>query len=209
MIAACLLFLAAVTAVRLIYLVSRQGKAKATGKRTSPCATLVVLGSGGHTAEMLQMLGGLRLESYKPRIYLTAEGDAMSVEKAKAFEAQRSCHADIRTIPRARKVLQSYWSSVFTTLNSLADCVPLVVRAWPDLLLCNGPGTCIPVCAVAFFIKFCGLHDVKLVYVESFCRVEGLSLSGKLLYYVADYFVVQWPELQEKYPRATYIGRIV
>ena len=57
-------------------------------------------------------------------------------------------------------------------------------------------------------MKFVGFRDVKMVYVESICRVEGLSLSGKLLYYLADHVVVQWPELQRKYPRTTFLGRI-
>lgn len=57
--------------------------------------------------------------------------------------------------------------------------------------------------ATQFFGK-----DVKIVYVESIARVETLSLSGKLLYLTADYFLVQWPQLQSKYPRTEYMGRL-
>lgn len=32
------------------------------------------------------------------------------------------------------------------------------------------------------------------MYVESFARVKSLSLSGRLLRYFVDVFVVQWPE---------------
>lgn len=151
----------------------------------------------------------MTLQNYQPRVYVAAENDKMSVKKTETFELQQSCQANILTIPRARQVLQSYTSSVFSTVLSFVHSVPLVCRAWPDLVLCNGPGTCIPICAVAYLIKFIGLHDVKLVYVESICRVEALSLSGKLLYYIADQMVVQWPELQTKYPRTTYLGRII
>jgi beta-1,4-N-acetylglucosaminyltransferase len=38
--------------------------------------------------------------------------------------------------------------------------------------------------------------------------VKGLSLSGRLLYPIADRFVVQWPQLAELHPRAEYLGRI-
>ena len=200
--ALCALFI-----IRLSYLVYKRGSTSAP--RSSPCATLVVLGSGGHTAEMLQLLGGMRLENYQPRVYVVAESDGMSVQKAEGFEAQRNFQADIRKIPRARQVLQSYWTSILSTSLSLIHTVPLVFRVWPDLVLCNGPGTCIPVCAVGYLIKFLGLHDVKLVYIESICRVQALSLSGKLLYYLADHLVVQWPELKNKYPRSTYLGRIM
>jgi hypothetical protein len=33
------------------------------------------------------------------------------------------------------------------------------------------------------------------VFIESFCRVQSLSLSGLLLYPLVDEFVVQWPQL--------------
>ena len=53
------------------------------------------------------------------------------------------------------------------------------------------------------------VKDVKLVYVESICRVKTLSLTAKILYYVVDRLIVQWPDLYEKYERAVYLGRIV
>lgn len=49
------------------------------------------------------------------------------------------------------------------------------------------------------------------MYIESIARVKTLSLSGKILYVfrLADDFVVQWPQLVQKYPRSIYIGRVV
>ena len=44
---------------------------------------------------------------------------------------------------------------------------------------------------------------------ESIARVKSLSLSGKLLYPIADKFMVQWPDLLAKYPRARYIGFVI
>ena len=51
-----------------------------------------------------------------------------------------------------------------------------------------------------------GLADTRIVFCESFCRVKHLSLTGKLLYPIADRFVVQWPELTQGHRRAEYIG---
>uniref|UniRef100_A0A8B9P4E9 UDP-N-acetylglucosamine transferase subunit ALG14 n=1 Tax=Apteryx owenii TaxID=8824 RepID=A0A8B9P4E9_APTOW len=76
-------------------------------------------------------------------------------------------------------------------------------------ILCNGPGTCVPVCISALLLGLLGLKRAIIVYVESICRVETLSLSGKILYYFSDYFIVQWPALKEKYPKSVYLGRIV
>ncbi|GAA6099575.1 UDP-N-acetylglucosamine transferase subunit ALG14 homolog [Tachysurus ichikawai] len=76
-------------------------------------------------------------------------------------------------------------------------------------VLCNGPGTCIPLCTAGLLSGILGFKRVLLVYVESICRVESLSLSGKILYHFADYFFVQWKPLKAKYPKSIYIGRIV
>nr|XP_034978976.1 UDP-N-acetylglucosamine transferase subunit ALG14 homolog isoform X4 [Zootoca vivipara] len=78
-----------------------------------------------------------------------------------------------------------------------------------SLVLCNGPGTCVPICASALLVRMLGIKNVTIVYVESICRVENLSLSGKILYHFSDYFFVQWPALKEKYPKSIYLGRIV
>lgn len=74
----------------------------------------------------------------------------------------------------------------------------------------NGPGTCIPICFWAWFLRLIGLSDCRIVYIESIARVTSLSLSGKILYHarVADMLLVQWPRLSELYPRAQYVGRL-
>jgi len=50
-----------------------------------------------------------------------------------------------------------------------------------------------------------------VVFVESVCRVRSLSLTGHILYGLraCHTLLVQWPELQELYPRTRYIGRLV
>lgn len=201
-----------VVVTRFIYLASTSGrKAPLTLKRTAPCKTLIVLGSGGHTAEMLRLLRGTDFNHYQPRVYVVATGDKMSMEKVEKLESDCGNRAelDIREIPRARKVRQSYWTSIFSTLLAIGYSFRLVLGTLPQLVLCNGPGTCIPICFTAYLLKFLWLREVRVVYVESICRVEHLSLSGLLLYYVADDLLVQWPQLKDKYPRTQYVGRIV
>ncbi|KAK7633340.1 oligosaccharide biosynthesis protein Alg14 like-domain-containing protein [Phyllosticta citricarpa] len=55
-----------------------------------PTRLLVVLGSGGHTAEMMAMLGKLDkarfLRSWSHRTYVVSEGDALSAERAREWE---------------------------------------------------------------------------------------------------------------------------
>ncbi|XP_068098689.1 UDP-N-acetylglucosamine transferase subunit ALG14 isoform X2 [Hyperolius riggenbachi] len=169
--------------------------------------------SGGHTTEILRLLSSLT-KSYSPTHYVLAETDKMSEDKICSFEARKDNGSatplyTIHRIPRSREVRQSWSSSVITTFQSFLYAIPLTSRLKPDLILCNGPGTCIPVCFSALLLGILGIKKVLIVYVESICRVESLSLSGKLLYYFADYFIVQWPFLKDKYPNSIYLGRLV
>ncbi|XP_015450946.1 UDP-N-acetylglucosamine transferase subunit ALG14 homolog isoform X2 [Pteropus alecto] len=115
----------------------------------------------------------------------------------------------IHRIPRSREVQQSWLSTVLSTLYSMWLSFPLTYRVKPDLVLCNGPGTCVPICVSALLLGILGIKKVIIVYVESICRVEHLSLSGKILFHLSDYFIVQWLTLKEKYPKSVYLGRIV
>ncbi|XP_042636244.1 UDP-N-acetylglucosamine transferase subunit ALG14 homolog [Orycteropus afer afer] len=176
-------------------------------------SVLVVAGSGGHTTEILRLLGSLS-NAYSPRHYILADTDEMSAHKIRSFEQDRAERYPTTMyttdrIPRSREVRQSWLSTVLTTLYSMLCSLPLTFRLKPDLVLCNGPGTCVPICISALLLGILGVKKVIIVYVESICRVETLSLSGKILYYLSDYFIVQWPTLKEKYPKSVYLGRIV
>ncbi|XP_024426450.1 UDP-N-acetylglucosamine transferase subunit ALG14 [Desmodus rotundus] len=177
---------------------------------------MVVAGSGGHTTEMLRLLGHLS-SAYCPRHYVVADTDEFSAQKIHSFERNRADRDPstmmptyhIHRIPRSREVQQSWLSTVFTTLRSAWLSFPLTYRVKPDLVLCNGPGTCVPICASALLLGLLGIKKVIIVYVESICRVEHLSLSGTLLRPFCDYFLVQWPTLKAKHPSSVFLGRVV
>lgn len=205
--ASLLLFLGGLLLVRLVQLlVSVRRGQSGTGvpPRTTPARTMIVMGSGGHTAEMLRIVERLDGERYSPRQYVIASTDKTSVVKVIESEVRRQPDTqkqtyEIVTIPRSRAVHQSYLSSVATTVLSLLSCVPIVLKARPELILTNGPGTCVPVCLVAFLARLLFLNTkCRIVFVESFCRVRSLSLSGRILLYIVDMFVVQWQELLER-----------
>lgn len=83
-----------------------------------------------------------------------------------------------------------------TTLLALPASIAAVAEHRPSVILCNGPGTCVPVCAAARLLAFAGVHSARVVFVESLCRTRALSLSGKLMAAgLADRVLVQWPQL--------------
>ena len=85
----------------------------------------------------------------------------------------------------------------------------LFIKAWkilhkerPDFVITTGALVAYPFCVLAKLMK------KKVVYIESFARVNHASLTGKLLYKSADLFIVQWEDMLELYPKAIYGGAI-
>lgn len=72
----------------------------------------------------------------------------------------------------------------------------------PDCVISTGALVTFPLCVL------CKLTGRKVVYIESFARVDGLSLTGKLMKKIADLYIVQWEELLQFVPNAIYGGGI-
>ncbi|XP_020808396.1 UDP-N-acetylglucosamine transferase subunit ALG14 homolog [Drosophila serrata] len=184
--------------------------------------TYVVLGSGGHTAEMCRLTQALlqqedakQARKYQPISFILASSDTTSERQLReALPAPMIARSEFVRVPRSRSVGQSWFSSIFTTLWALLWSCYLVWRDQPRLVLCNGPGTCVPFCYAAYLCRLLGRLPgrSRIVFVESFCRVESLSLSGRLLLPLADLFVVHWPALATRYSHKRnlcYFGRIL
>lgn len=73
----------------------------------------------------------------------------------------------------------------------------------PDVILSTGAGLSVP------FFLIGKLLRIRLVYVESVTRTESLSLSGRLVYPLADRFFVQWPVAATRRRRAEYAGSVL
>ena len=85
---------------------------------------LIVLGSGGHTSEMLSLLERLPADAYAPRTYIVAKTDDKSASKAMEHERRRSgASASVVRIGRAREVGQSFVTSAATTAFALVEAV--------------------------------------------------------------------------------------
>ncbi|EQL03245.1 glycosyltransferase family 1 protein [Ophiocordyceps sinensis CO18] len=178
---------------------------------------LFVLGSGGHTKEMLMMMddGFCDFANFHRR-YLISSGDRMSLHHLLDYEEQleQLCRAadsspgthDTRTVTRARRVHQSLCTTPFTALLSIIDIFFVLLSPpanevgrrlrYPTHILSNGPATGFLVALAAHVLKvFLIVPDdcMRFVYIESWARISSLSLTGKLLLYtgVADALYVQ------------------
>ena len=44
----------------------------------------------------------------------------------------------------------------------------------------------------------------KIIYIETFANHHKKTATGRLIYPIADLFIVQWEEMLEIYPKAVY-----
>ncbi|KAL4930649.1 glycosyltransferase family protein [Aspergillus undulatus] len=161
--------------------------------RHTPIHLLVVLGSGGHTAEMLSMLRRMQLDPtrYTYRTYIVSSGDNFSVTKAIEFEAalldrgaEPASYA-IVTVPRARHVHQSYLTAPYTTILSFWSCLLALCglhpdqqqqkpqaqlpSPYPDIILTNGPATAV-----------CVILAAKLLRLSHWCMVNSFPIRMRI-----------------------------
>ena len=77
-------------------------------------------------------------------------------------------------------------------------------REKPDVIVSTGSEIAIP----AFYLA--RLFGIKTIFIESWTRVVQPTGTGRLVYPVADVFLVQWEKLLSRYgKKAKYEGAIV
>ncbi|KAF2840603.1 glycosyltransferase family 1 protein [Patellaria atrata CBS 101060] len=217
------LFLVNLIDLRLCYLLPSARRDQIRPRRRgSPTHLLIVLGSGGHTAEMLAMLNELDCKGLNFRTYIVSSGDAFSARKAREFEEGLALRAAqnseegfyvIHTIPRARRIHQSLLTTPFSCLWCLNSALRILSTGpppskntqghprFPNVILTNGPATAVIVILASYILRFFNIGScnsvgsMRTIYVESWARVKQLSLSGRLLLRFVDRFLVQWEQL--------------
>jgi len=84
-----------------------------------------------------------------------------------------------------------------------AKCIRIVLSERPRVVISAGAAAGCIVCMAA------KLLGAKVVWLDSITNVERPSLSGRLIRPFADLFLVQWPELAERYKGAEYVGAVI
>lgn len=175
---------------------------------------MILLGSGGHTGEMIRMLAKVDLK-FLNRIWVSSSYDSTSIYKMKEYKENYLHDSEFKdthiVVSRARSVGESFILSIFSTVKSICSSIIQIysMPQFPDILLLNGPGTSVALAYVLFIFKYCGLCKTKIIYIESLARVSRLSMSGYLLLPIADRFVVQWKQLYYKHKRSEYYGILI
>ena len=76
----------------------------------------------------------------------------------------------------------------------------LYFKIKPDVVVTTGAHTAVPMCYIAKLFK------KKIIFIETFARVESKSMSGNMINKIADVFLVQHEEMTKVYDNSIYRG---
>lgn len=141
--------------------------------------------SGGHTEEISKLAP------------LVQVGDFVLTEKSD-FSTLNWCDK-ISYVPQINRREFLFIPKFFLIM---IKSFQLLLKEKPDAIISTGALATYPICLLG------KLMNKKVIYIESFARVNQASLTGKLVYKFADVFIVQWEEMLTVFPKAVYVGGI-
>jgi len=142
--------------------------------------------AGGHLTELLFLK---KCYSKYPRFFITFKRE------------------DTAEIAKQEKVyfVEDPKRNIIKLLKSVFQTLSVLLKENPDVVISTGAGVGVVTCYVAKL--FLGS---QIIFLESFCRIEEPSLSGRLVYPISDMFFVQWKEMLEQYgERAIFRGAVI
>lgn len=142
--------------------------------------------TGGHF-EQIMMLKPL-MEKY----------DSFVVTEETSYSVVRD---DIK-IYYLKQVNRNERNVVSRMIFNLFKSLKIFMSEKPDIVISTGALATIPMCIIAKVFR------KKIIFIESFAKVNSPTLTGKLVYKFADQFYVQWEEMLDIYPHAIYKGGI-
>jgi len=157
--------------------------------RCDPADILLVCTTGGH---LLQLLALREVWQDELRLWVTLD------------------QSDARTLLRDERVVTAYGrtsrafglTAALNTIRNLALAWRVVRQTRPAVLLTTGASVAVP------FAWVSRLFGARVIYVESFTRIDSPSLSCRLIAPVAGRIYGQWPEFVRAVPQARYLGNV-
>ena len=93
-------------------------------------------------------------------------------------------------------------SFIFRMIGNSLKTLKILISERPDVVISTGALATIPMCL------FGKIFGKKIIFIESFAKVNSQTLTGKLVYRFADRFYVQWEDMKQFYPNAICKGGI-
>lgn len=151
---------------------------------------LFISSSGGHLSELLQFKKIFDLYDY----HIITEKTKNNACLRKEYEGK----IDFLVYGTKSHIFSYIFKAPWNCLKSMY----YYFKIKPAVIVTTGAHTAVPICYIG------KLFGSKIVFIESFANIETKTLSGRLVYPLADLFVVQWESMLKLYPKAVYGGWI-
>lgn len=150
---------------------------------------LFVSSTGGHLNELLQL--SKAMENYDSYIITEKTKSTMSLKEKYGSKLKFLKYGS-----------KSHLSYIYIFPYNCIRAFFLFLKIRPKVVVTTGAHTGVILCYIA------KLFRRKVIYIETFANIKTKSMSGKLVYPIADKFIVQWESMLKLYPKATYGGWI-
>ena len=151
---------------------------------------LFISSTGGHFSELLQLKPLFK----KYDSYIITEKDETNVNLKQEYGNK------MFFLPYGTR--SKLFTYIFKYLHLCLKTIYLYIRIRPKYIVTTGTHTAVPMCYLG------KLFGSKIIFIETFANSESKTLSGKMIYPIANLFIVQWEEMLKLYPKATYGGPI-
>lgn len=151
---------------------------------------LFIASTGGHLNELMQLSSLFEKYNY----YIITEKDKVN-QKLKEKYGDKLYFLPYGT----RAKLIAY---LFQYLYLCLKTIYLYVKIRPKVIVTTGTHTAGPMCILG------KIFGSKIIYIETFANRYKKTATGRLIYPIADLFIVQWEEMLKLYPKAIYGGPI-
>jgi beta-1,4-N-acetylglucosaminyltransferase len=142
----------------------------------------LVCSHGGHMTELLELSSVWN----KHEVFFITYKSVRSKPASTTYEFGNLTEKPLRILPMFWKVLN------------------ILRKERPGWVVSDGAEIAIPVFIAARIL------GIRTLFIESVCRVNKPSFSGRLLYPLSNVFFVQWPSLLDHYgPKARYEGAVL
>lgn len=151
---------------------------------------LFISSTGGHLSEMLQLK-----DLFKKYDYHIITENTKSNKNLKKKYPNKVNYLVYGT--KDHKIIYPF-KLLYNSFKSLF----LYFKIHPDYIITTGAHTAGPMCYIA------KIFGSKIIYIETFANIETKTITGKLIYPIADLFIVQWDNMLKFYPKAINGGWI-
>lgn len=142
---------------------------------------LFISSTGGHLSEMMQLKKMFKSYDYN----IITEKTKSNISLKNKYKER----IDFLVYGTKDHMLTYPFKLLYNCFKSLY----LYLKIHPDYIITTGAHTAGPMCLIG------KIFGSRVIYIETFANINTKTITGRMLYPVADRFIVQWPSMKKIY----------